>query len=83
MEQCESFHIQDNLCIDEDVGTQGWTALRKGLALQKVAFLVCDREDMASARREDLKAIWASLLFGWSWERGMKTTGPSLSNIWT
>ena len=70
MEQCESFHIQHNLCIDEDVGTQGWTALRKGLALQEVNFIVCDREDMASARREDLKAIWASLSQGWTWLRG-------------
>ena len=70
MEQCESFDIQHNLCIDEDVGTQGWTALRKGLALQQVNRLVCDREDMTSARREDLEAIWASLSNGWSWVRG-------------
>ena len=70
MEQCGCFHIQHNLYIDEDVGTQGWTALRKGLALQKVDFLVCDKEHMASGRREDLKAIWASLSHGWSWVRG-------------
>ena len=70
MENCECFHIQQNLCIDEDVGTEGWTALRKGLASQKVRFLVCDKEDMGSGRREDLKAIWESLSAGWRWERG-------------
>ena len=63
---CQSVEIQDKLWIDEDISTQSWGVLRRALSWQKVNFVYSPKEVMASARREDLKAIWESLIHGWT-----------------
>ena len=63
---CQSVEIQDKLWIDEDISTEGWGVLRRALSWQKVNFVYAPKEVMASGRKEDLKAIWESLIHGWT-----------------
>ena len=82
MEHCEIFEIQNKLCIEEDIGAEGWAALRRGLACHEVGNLVCDKEHMASGQRSDLRAIWESLSDGWQWERGPRFSKQTEGHNW-
>ena len=82
MEHCEMFEIQNKLCIEEDIGAEGWAALRRGLACHEVSFLLCDKEHMASGQRSDLRAIWESLSDGWEWERGPRFSKQTEGHNW-
>ena len=73
--------------ITEDIGTEGWAALRRGLACQEVndIFIFCfsyKRDLMAIGRRTDLEAIWESLSSGWEWERGPRFSKQTEGHNW-
>ena len=65
MQHCQRVDVQDALCIEADIGTEGWTALGKALSWKHVGWIDSDKVQMASANREDLKAIWEGVDSGW------------------
>ena len=66
MQHCPRLGVQHAVCITEvDIGTEGWAALGKALSWKGVDWIVSDKVYIASARREDLKAIWEGVNSGW------------------
>ena len=55
---CQSVVVRLALIIEEDIGTEGWAALGKALYGNDVNRIESNKAAMASARREDLWAIW-------------------------
>ena len=56
------------LRVSEDIGQEGWAALREALSwgLHDVPHLdTCLKTNLASARKEDLRAIWECLSLSW------------------
>ena len=53
------------LGIEVDIGTEGWTALGEALSWKSVGRIASYKVHMASARREDLKAILEGVTYGW------------------
>ena len=71
IQHCEKVDVQNSLIIEVDIGLEGWAALGKacswigGNAEKYVDWVDSDKVDMASARRDDLKAIFEGA-GGWS-----------------
>ena len=66
MEYCQSVDAQYGLFIrDAHFPTEGWTALGRTLQENVVNWIVTSKEALASANREDLRAIWGSATRGW------------------
>ena len=65
MQHCQSVDVQNALFIDVDIGIEGWAALGKALSWKDVDWIDSYKVCMASARREDLKAIWEGANNGW------------------
>ena len=68
MQNCRSVEVRGNLQVSKDIGKEGWAALREALSwrLHDIPHLDTGRKsNMASARREDLRAIWESLSLSW------------------
>ena len=66
MQHCQRVGVQEALCITEvDIGIEGWAALGKALSWKGVDWIVSDKVHMASARMEDLKAIWEGVNSTW------------------
>ena len=65
LQYCHNVDVQDALFIPVDIGTEGWAALGKALYQNVVNAVVSKKADMASARREDLWAIWECATNGW------------------
>ena len=69
----ERVDVQDCLYVSEDIGVEGWSWLRDAFSMKDVAWLASRLDDMASARREDLRAIFDYTTHGFevcldSWE---------------
>ena len=62
MQHCQRVDVQDALYIETDIGTEGWAALGKALS---VGAIYSNKEDMASARTEDLEVIWEGVTGHW------------------
>ena len=60
---------QPNFChllVKEDIGREGWAALREASSWRAIPHLdTCLKINMTSARREDLRAIWERLSHSW------------------
>ena len=66
MQLCQRVDVQDAIfTIKVDIGTEGWAALGKALSWKSVGWIESDKVHMASARKEDLKAIWEGVTSGW------------------
>ena len=65
MQHCQSVDVQNALFIDVDIGIEGWAALGEALSRKDVDWIDSYKVCMASARREDLKAIWEGANNGW------------------
>ena len=66
MEYCQSVDVRDGLFIrDANFPTEGWTALGRTLQENVVNWILTSKEALASANREDLRAIWGSATRGW------------------
>ena len=79
MQLCQRFDVQRGLRVQADIGTEGWAALGMALSgksvtwldswldsgIKSVPLMCSDKEHMASARGEDLKAIWEGVNHGW------------------
>ena len=65
MQLCQWVDVQDALGIEVDIGTEGWTALGEALSWKSVGAIASYKVHMASARREDLKAILEGVTYGW------------------
>ena len=65
MQHCQRVDVQDALYIEVDIGTEGWAVLGKALSWGNVEWIISHKVHMASARREDLKAIWEGVSTGW------------------
>ena len=68
MQLCQRVDLQGTLLVPKDIGKQGWAAMREALSwrLHDIPHLDTPRKSfMASARREDLRAIWESLSLSW------------------
>ena len=69
----ERVDVQNSLYVSEDIGEEGWWWLRDALSRKDVAWVSSRLEDMASARRDDLRAIFDFTTHGFnvcldSWE---------------
>ena len=66
MQLCQRVDVQDALFVHKpDIGTEGWVALGKALSWKSVGRIGSHKEHMASARKEDLKAILEGVTYGW------------------
>ena len=66
LQLCQRVDVQDALFINKvDIGTEGWAALGKALSWKSVGWIDSDKVHMASARKEDLKAILEGVTSGW------------------
>ena len=65
LQYCHRVDVQDALIIQVDIGTEGWAALGKALYQNVVNRIISNKGDMASAKREDLWAIWECATNGW------------------
>ena len=65
MQLCQWVDVQDALGIEVDIGTEGWTALGEALSWKSVGAIASFKVHMASARKEDLKAILEGVTYGW------------------
>ena len=68
MQHCRTLNIR-SLKVAKDIGTEGWAALRRTLSSKKhhvphidVGFKIY----LASARREDVRAIWECVSHSWA-----------------
>ena len=65
-EYCQSVDVQDGLFIRHvHFLTEGWAGLGRTLPENAVNRIVTSKEALASAKREDLRAIWSSATNGW------------------
>ena len=68
MQNCRSVELHGKLQVSKDIRKDGWAALREALTwrLHDIPHLDTGRKSfMASARREDLRAIWECLSLSW------------------
>ena len=70
MQLCKWVDVQNSLIIEVDLGIEGWAALGRAFSWGNPGKYVdwidcCHKEYMASARRDDLHAIWEGV-GGWS-----------------
>ena len=64
MQHCQRVDVFA-LFIEADIGTEGWAVLGKALSWGNVEWIISHKVQMASARREDQKAIWEGVSTGW------------------
>ena len=65
MQHCRKLNFC-HLLVKEDIGREGWAALREASSWRAIPHLdTCLKINMASARMEDLRAIWECLSFSW------------------
>ena len=68
MQNCRRMELRGNLQVPKDIRGEGWAALREALSwkLHDIPHLDTGRKSyMASASREDLRAIWECLSLSW------------------
>ena len=67
MQYCQRVDVRGPLFIWDqvDIGVEGWAALGKALSWDFVDWIVSFKVSLASARREDLRAIWECATHGW------------------
>merc|ERR1719370_1509299 len=68
IQNCRRMELRGNLQVPKDIGGEGWAALREALSwkLHDIPHLDTGRKSyMASASREDLRAIWECLSLSW------------------
>ena len=68
MQHCSELDLRGHLEVDRDIRKEGWTALREALSwrLHDIPHLdTCFKGFVASARREDLRAIWECISLSW------------------
>ena len=68
MQHCSELDLRGHLEVDRDIRKEGWTALREALSwrLHDIPHLdTCYKSFVASARREDLRAIWECISLSW------------------
>ena len=66
MQYCQSVDVQNALIIIVDLGIEGWATLGKALSWNFVNWIISRHKmNLASARREDLRAIWECARSGW------------------
>ena len=66
IQYCKSVEVQNGLITIVDIGIEGWAALGKAVSQNFVNWIISwNKEILASARREDLRAIWRCARNGW------------------
>ena len=70
MQHCSALDLRGNLVVGTDIRREGWTALREALSwrLHDIPHIDTDckcKGYVASARREDLRAIWECISVSW------------------
>ena len=71
----ERVDVQDCLHVSDDIGADGWAWLRDALSRKDVAWLESHLDNMASARRNDLRAIFDYTTHGFEvWQDSWETS---------
>ena len=65
MQYCQSIEVHGQLFIWADIGIEGWAALGSALSENFVNLIVSYKKSTASARRDDLRALWECATHGW------------------
>ena len=76
MQHCSELDLRGHLEVDRDIRKGGWTALREALSwrLHDIPHLDTGcKSFVASARREDLRAIWECISLSWKFRGEIPT----------
>ena len=68
LQHCRMVDLRGALQVQKDIGQEGWAALREALSqrLHDIPHLdTCLKINLASARKEDLRAIWECVSLSW------------------